>query len=499
MSVAQAVMKDWLTKNAGQTYGNYIAGQWKDADSGSLMARYDASDRSQVLGHFQQSGASDIAAAVAAAETAFGTWSKRPAPERAQVLLRFAELLDKEADGLAYRCSAEQGKVLAEAYGEVGRAAAEVRFAAGEALRMNGEVHPSEKPNMVNTVMHQPIGVIGAITPWNFPIVAPVRKIAPALAYGCTVVLKPASLTPWCAVYLMELLEEAGVPPGVVNLVTGSGSEAGNALVTHPQVRGISFTGSSELGKRINAQAAGQLKKTQLELGGKNAAIVLDAESIDGAAKQIVGAAFSCTGQRCTAISRVIVLKRHADAMEQALVSEMTRIQAGPAWDEKVGIGPLIDQGQLESVQHYVQLGLEEGAQLVCGGEVLTGANYDGGAYMAPALFRSVQPHMKLAMEEIFGPVLCMIEVEDEQAAVEAANATVYGLAASLFTSQHDACWRIADKLECGMVHVNHGTASQAHMPFGGVKQSGYGAYSIGHSNMAFFTEPKAVYIQYTS
>jgi acyl-CoA reductase-like NAD-dependent aldehyde dehydrogenase len=493
----QNEMLGWLDQNIGRTYDNYINGQWKKGQSGKTMAIYNPAMKNQLLGHFQDSNAQDVDEAVKAAHAAFLKWSKVPGPERASKLMRFADLLEQNVTELSYMLSAEQGKVLAESRGEVMRAAKETRFAAGEALRTDGGTMPSEREGVWNSTIRYPIGVVAAIAPWNFPIVTPVRKIVPALAYGCTVVYKPASLTPWTSVRLMELLEEAGIPEGAVNLVTGGGRNVGDPLVRHPLVKGISFTGSTALGISIQEIAARRLVKTQLELGGKNPAVVLDFDNPEYAAQQIISAAFACSGQRCTAISRVVVLEPYAEPLIKALQNEMSKITVGPGWLSGNTMGPMVDQNQLSSVQQYLRTGVEEGARLLSGGEVLTDGELGEGSFMKPALLDQVKPHMRIAKEEIFGPVLSVLTASSTEEAIEIANAVEYGLAASVFTSDIHKAFQFAEKIESGMVHINHGTASEAHMPFGGVKQSGFGAYSIGHTNMAFFTDIKVVYVQH--
>jgi acyl-CoA reductase-like NAD-dependent aldehyde dehydrogenase len=493
--VTQQDMLTWLEANTNKKHGNFINGEWVQGEKHFPV--YHTARNKQLLGHFTDSDEGDVNKAVEAAHTAFKQWSKQPAPDRSMILLKFADLLERDAEELAFMLSAEQGKALAESRGEVGRAAKEARFAAGEALRIQGETMPGERGNVWNATQRHPIGVVAAIAPWNFPVVTPVRKIAPALAYGCTVVFKPASVTPWATIKLFELLDEAGVPKGVVNLVTGSGSRVGNPLVSHPLVKGISFTGSTQQGIKINEIAARRLARTQLELGGKNPAVVLNYSDLEFAAKQIVSAAFACSGQRCTAISRVIVLKDQAKALTEALLKETKALKVGPSWGTGVTMGPLVNQEHLDSVQSYIQTGKAEGAVLLCGGEILTEGEYEQGSYMMPAIFDQVTPDMKIAKEEIFGPVLSVIAVDTEQEAFDAANSVEYGLAASIFTDHLSSAFQFAEQIQSGMVHINHGTASAAHMPFGGVKNSGFGAYSIGSSNKEFFTETKVVYVQY--
>lgn len=494
-------MRRWIDSNSGITYNNFINGEWVASGSNKTYSLYESALPDNKLGEFPDSNAEDVDRAVRAADEAFASWKTTSASARAGILFRFADLLERCREELAYIVSAEQGKVLAESLGEVNRAAAEARYSAGEAFRAEGRTLPSESEWIRSEVMRYPIGVVAAIAPWNFPVVTPVRKIAPALAYGCTVVLKPASATPWSSVRLIELLAEAGLPNGVVNLVLGSGSKVGDPLVAHPLVKGISFTGSTELGLRINAIAASRLAKTQLEMGGKNAAIVLDYDNLEYAAEQIVSAAFTCTGQRCTAISRVIVLQDNAEALIDLIQEKMRAIRVGPAWAEDASMGPLIDHRHYESVMKFIEAGKSEGASLVLGGERLRpdGGNIQGqqeGYYLSPALFTNVQKHMKIANEEIFGPVLAVMVAKDINEALELANGTDYGLAASVFTYRLETVHYLADRLETGMVHFNHGTASQIHVPFGGVKKSGFGAFSIGHSNHEFFTGLKAIYVK---
>ncbi|GGF90666.1 aldehyde dehydrogenase family protein [Paenibacillus abyssi] len=485
-------MRKWIEVNAGKRYGNFIGGAWRDASNGQYYALYECALPDNKLGEFPDSGKDDTDAAVQAAHEAFKGWSRTSGAARAEMLFRFADLLLENREQLAYTLSAEQGKVLNESLGEVKRAVDEARFAAGEAARMNGETLPSAMPGIRCETRRYPLGVIAAIAPWNFPVVTPVRKIAPALAYGCTVVLKPASATPWSSVRIMELLQQAGVPNGVVNLVIGSGSGVGDPLVANPLISGISFTGSTGLGIRINVAAAARLTRTQLELGGKNAALVLDYADLDSAASQIVSAAFTCTGQRCTAISRVIVLKDQANDLIRLLIEKMRSIRVGPAWEEAAKMGPLINKGQYEIVKSYIEAGVREGAVLALGGERMRAE--EPGYYLAPTLFTGVTREMRIAREEIFGPVLTVMEAGSPGEAAELANATEYGLAACIFTDGLRTAGSMTEALDSGMIHVNHGTASQPHLPFGGVKNSGFGPFSIGHSNQEFFTGLKVVY-----
>ncbi len=432
-----------------------------------------------------------------AADRAARVWGATPGPQRGAILFRFAELLEAAKPELARIITLEQGKAMPEAAGEIGRAAAEARFMAGEASRPTGQSFPSEKPGSSCSTISEPLGVIAAICPWNFPVVTPVRKIAPAIAFGNSVVFKPAGLTPWSAVHLMDLLERAGLPAGVVNLITGSGAVVGQALVNDPRVRGVTFTGSTKVGTSVYEAAARRLARVQLELGGKNPAVVVDCDDLEAAAREIVAAAFLCSGQRCTAISRVIVLDTQADALVQWILGEVGRIKVGNGLEPSTTMGPLVSRAQLETVEGYVRQGRNSGCQLLTGGRALADNVDDDGYFHAPTVFDRVPPDSPLAREEIFGPVLPILRVANMDEAIAVANDTRYGLAAALFTARASHIDQFTRRVEAGMIHINHGTASQAHVPFGGVKDSGQGAYSIGPGAREFFTNVKAVYVKW--
>jgi aldehyde dehydrogenase (NAD+) len=474
-----------------------VAGRRVAASAGAVYAIHNPARPRERLAAFADSSSADATAAVDAADQSARAWGATPGPQRGAILFRFAELLEAAKPELARIITLEQGKALAEAAGEVGRAAAEARFMAGEASRPTGQSFPSEKPGSSCSTISEPLGVIAAICPWNFPVVTPVRKIAPALAFGNTVVFKPAGLTPWSAVHLMDLLERAGLPPGVVNLITGSGAVVGEALVNDPRVRGVTFTGSTAVGTRVYEAAARRLARVQLELGGKNPAVVFDCDDLEAAAREIVAAAFLCSGQRCTAISRVIVLDTQADALIQRILDEVARIKVGNGLDAGTTMGPLVSKAQLETVARYVRQGQSSGCRLLTGGRVLADNVEEDGYFYAPTVFDRVPPESPLAREEIFGPVLPILRVSDPDEAIAVANGTRYGLAAALFTSRVAYIDQFTRRVEAGMIHINHGTASQAHVPFGGVKDSGQGACSIGPSAREFFTNVKAVYVKW--
>ena len=476
---------------------NVIGGRQVAAVSGRSYATRNPARPHECLGEFADSGAEDVAAAIEAASAAASSWADTPAPQRGAILFRFAQLLESAKDDLGRIVTREQGKALGESIGEVARAAAEARFMAGEASRPIGHTYPSERPGASCYTIAEPIGVVATICPWNFPVVTPVRKIAPALAWGNAVVFKPASLTPWSAVYLMDLVARAGVPPGVVNLVTGSGAVAGEALIGDPRVGGISFTGSSKVGMHIAEAAARRLARVQLELGGKNPAVVFDCDDLDGAAREIVAAAFLCSGQRCTAISRVIVSHAEADALVERILDHVGRIKVGDGLESGTTMGPLVSEAQLETVARYVRAGLDSGCAALTGGRALTDHPGRDGYYFAPTVFDRVPADSPLAVEEIFGPVLPVLRARTFDDAVGIANGTRYGLAASVFTARAAYVHEFTRRVSAGMIHVNHGTASQAHVPFGGVKDSGQGAYSIGSTARDFYTNVKAIYVKW--
>ncbi|WP_374834273.1 aldehyde dehydrogenase family protein [Paenochrobactrum pullorum] len=488
-------MLNWLRGHAGVVQGNFIGGEWRTPKQNRSKI-YNPGLRDQCLGEFTDSDENDVGEAVCSAHEAWLSWRNVPGPDRGAILFRAADLLEQRLDEIAFVLAAEQGKVLSEARGEVSRAAKEMRFCAGEASRIDGDVLPSEKRNGLAMTMREPIGVVAAIGPWNFPVVTPVRKIAPALAYGCSVVLKPSNLTPWSATKLMDVFKDAGVPNGVVSLVFGSGRIVGEALIRHKLIKGVSFTGSTGVGATINTEASKSFVRTQLELGGKNAAVIFDYASAEVLAKQISAAAFQCTGQRCTAISRIVVLKDRADEITEAIQAELAAIKVGPAWEAGATMGPMITADHKSSVMKYIDIGKNEGAKLAFGGSSLESGELTQGHFVEPTLFTDVTPGSRLALEEMFGPVLSVIKVSSIDEAFNVANEVDYGLAASVYTRDVDLALRFTRESQTGMVHVNHGTASEAHMPFGGVKASGFGAYSIGHSNQDFFTTMKSVYFQ---
>lgn len=436
-----------------------------------------------------RSGQAEVNAAVAAAVAAQPAWAATSPQQRADILDRWAKLLADNADRLAAAATAEMGKILKESKGEVGRAITEIRFMSGEALRIDGQTLPSVRPDTLVYTTRVPVGTVAAITPWNFPIVSPVRKIAPALAAGDTVVVKPAEQSPLCALLLVDLLQEAGLPDGVVNVVCGRGSEVGDALVNHPDIKAVSFTGSTSVGRQISSAAGLRLIPVQLELGGKNAAYVDADADLDRAVPEIVAASIQATGQRCTAISRVIAHGSIADELITRIAEAYDLLTVGPGTDS-VDVGPLVSEDARKSVAAYLDGAIAEGAEVVT-----KRTEVPSGPYLAPTLLDRVTPDMTVAREEVFGPVLAVIRVADAGEAIRVANDSEYGLAGSIFTRDIATALRYANQLDTGMVHVNHGTSSQAHVPFGGAGASGLGPYSIGHAAQDFFTKVKVMYV----
>jgi len=450
----------------------------------------------EVLGSFPRSTTADVDRAVAKAKEAFDDWRLVPAPDRGNVLFRFAELLRAHKQELTDLMTREMGKVKAEAGGDVQEAIDMSYYMGGEGRRLFGHTTPSELRDKFMMSVRMPVGVVGAITPWNFPIAIPSWKLAPALVCGNTVVLKPAEDTPLLADRFVELLAEAGVPDGVVNVVHGFGEEAGEALVRHPDVPVITFTGSRETGIAVTKAAADLLKHVHLELGGKNAIIVMDDADVDLAVEGIVWSAFGTTGQRCTAASRVIVHEAVYGDLQSKLVAAAERLRLGPGWEDETDVGPLINRAALEKVHSYTEIGKDEGAKLLTGGEV---AENGGGFYYRPTVFADAEPGMRIAQEEIFGPTTALIPVKSFDEAVAAANSVRYGLSSSIFTRDVNRAFRAMRDLQTGITYVNAGTTgAEVHLPFGGTKETGNGHREAGQAALDVFTEWKSIYVDYS-
>ena len=481
-----------------RAYQNFIAGQWTPSDSGRTYPVYNPAHKDRLLGHFQLSNPEDALRAVAAAADAAPGWADTPAPVRAQVLFRALDIMGRRSEEIARAITAEEGKPLADARGEVKRAMNIIEYAAGEGRRMFGYTTPSELPNTVAYTMRRPLGVVGIITPWNFPIAIPAWKMAPALICGNAIVFKPASGTPLCAVKLTEVFAEAGLPPGVLNLITGPGGSVGNALVESPDVAGISFTGSTEIGTELYTRGAALLKKVQAEMGGKNAVILLADADLDKALGGIVQGAFGSTGQRCTATSRVIVEDGVYDRFMEQLIDRTSRLTIGDGMDETIDVSPLSSASQQRTVAEYIAAGRDEGATLAYGGCTLAGGIYDEGWYIEPTIFTDVTPEMRIAREEIFGPVLTVFRARDLDDAVAISNSVKFGLSSSVYTRDLPRAFRYISAVDAGMVHVNAPTlGGEVHLPFGGLKASGVGQREQGVEAVDFFSEVITVYIDY--
>ena len=451
-----------------------------------------------VVAEFQSSGGDDAERAVAAAKDALSGWADTPAPARAAVLFRALGILDRRGAELARAITVEEGKPLADAQGEVKRAMNILEYAAGEGRRMFGYTTPSELPNTVAYTVRRPVGVVAIITPWNFPLAIPAWKIAPALICGNTIVFKPASSTPHTAVKLAEVFVEAGLPSGVLNLVTGPGSSVGSSLVESPDINGISFTGSTEIGTGIYAEGARSLKKVQCEMGGKNAVILLADADLDKALGGIVQGAFGSTGQRCTATSRAIVEEPIYDVFMEQLIERTSKLKIGDGLDPDVDVSPLASEAQYDTVMSYIGIGAEEGANLVYGGNALSSGAFADGYYVEPTIFADVDPSMRIAQEEIFGPVLTVFKAKDLDDAVEISNGVKFGLSSSIYTRDLPQAFRYVNTVETGMVHINSPTlGGEVHLPFGGIKSSGVGHREQGVAAVDFFSEVITVYIDY--
>ena len=480
------------------TFRNYIAGEWCESTSGATFESRNPADTRDVIGRFQQGTAADVAMAVSAAWAARPMWQRTPAPKRGEILYAFGALMAEHKERLARAMTREMGKVLAEARGDVQEGIDIAYLMAGEGRRMFGDTVPSELPDKWAMSIRQPIGIAGIITPWNFPMAIPCWKMMPALVTGNVVIFKPASDTPHCATLLVELMAEAGFPPGVVNFVTGTGGDVGNAIVGNPDVEVISFTGSSATGRQIAEKTGKQLKRLSLELGGKNAVVVLADADLELAADGILWSAFGTTGQRCTACSRVIVERSVVDPLLERLETRARKLRLGPGLEETTDVGPLINSGAVDKVDSYIGVGRSEG-ELITGGQRATDGNLAHGHFFEPTIFSGVRPMDRIGQEEIFGPVLSVIPVADYAEAMTAVNQTRYGLSSSIFTRDVNQAFRAMRDFETGIVYVNAGTTgAEVHLPFGGWKETGNGHREAGHAALDTYTEWKSIYVDFS-
>ena len=477
--------------------GSYVNGKWYHPDSKQISRNINPADTADVIGEFPLATATDVRASIDAAVAAQQAWRKTPGPERGRVLWRAADVARRRVDEIAQTLTREEGKILKEARGEVMKGIAVLEYNAGEGFRMHGKTLPSESRDTFTYTVRQPLGVVGLIAPWNFPWAIPVWKSAPAIVAGNAVVFKPAELTPATAALLAEIYEEAGLPPGIFNMVVGKGSVVGDAMVAAPELRAISFTGSNAVGNALYVKAAQRGAKVTCEMGGKNAVIVMPDADLDKAAVAIHGGAFGSTGQRCTATSRVIAHPDIKAKLLDRLVAMAEKITLGPGLDPSSDMGPSVDEKQWSVVMDYIGIGKSEGAKLVTGGtrpEALT-----HGFFVQPTIFDGVSPAMRIFKEEIFGPVLSVATANTLDEALKFANSVEYGLTTSIFTENISSVMKFIDEVEVGMVHVNEPTVGgEAQLPFGGTKSTGVGEREMAEEGLNFFTEIKTVFINYS-
>ncbi len=482
-----------------QTYRNYINGQWVPSASGEVFENRSPANTDDLIGLFQKSSADDVNRAIDAAAAAFESWRLVPAPRRAEILYRAAQLFVERKDAYARDMTREMGKVLSETGGDVQEAIDMCQLMAGEGRRMYGQTVPSELRNKWAMSMRQPIGVCGMITAWNFPIAVPSWKMLPALVCGNTVVFKPAEEAPLSGVNFVQTLVDAGVPAGVVNLVTGDGPGAGAPMLMHPSVRVMSFTGSTATGRLINRACADTFKKVHLEMGGKNAILVMDDANLELAVDGAVWGGFGTTGQRCTAASRVIVSKGVYGKFVERFVARARALRVGDGLDAKTEMGPSISEGQLQKVMEYVCIGKEEGATLATGGNRLTTGSYAKGYFHEPTIFTDVTPKMRIAREEIFGPVVSVLPCDGLDEAIAIANDVEYGLSASIYTQDINRAFAAMRDVYTGLFYVNAPTiGAEVHLPFGGTKATGNGHREAGIAALDVFSEWKSIYVDFS-
>jgi alpha-ketoglutaric semialdehyde dehydrogenase len=480
-------------------YRNFIDGEWRESASSKVAENVNPANTDDVLGVVKQATRDEARSAVEAASLAFRGWRATPAPTRGRIVGRAARLLEDHKEELAQLLTREEGKTVAESRGELQRSINVAEFCAGESRRMNGETIQSELPSNFAYTIKQPLGVVACVTPWNFPVAIPIWKIAPALVAGNTVVFKPATLTPATAVRIVEIFVEAGIPAGVLNLILGSGSEAGDEIINHPAVKAVSFTGSNEVGIRLYEEVSRRGGKVQCEMGGKNPVVILEDADLDVAVESTAQGAFGSSGQRCTATSRAVVVNDIADEFVERLAKRGESMRIGDGMDPNTEMGPSVDEGQFKTVLKYIEIGREDGATLVFGGERATGNGLDKGFFVKPTIFDDVTPDMRIAREEIFGPVLSILRVRDFDEAMQVANDTEYGLSSSIFSNDAARIFRFVDEIETGMTHINSPTTGgEAHIPFGGIKGTGIGDREQGSTALDFYTELKVVYVDYT-
>lgn len=482
---------------AGQVYLNYMNGEWTAASTGRTIPSLNPANPKEIVGYVQESSREDLDRAVAAAKAAFRSWRKLSGAERGDLLFKAAAILERRADEVAETMTREMGKTLPEAKGETLRGVAILRYYAGEGMRKIGEVIPSTDRDALMFTTRVPLGVVGVISPWNFPVAIPIWKTAPALVYGNTVVLKPSEEASVTAAKVVECFEEAGLPAGVLNLVGGYGSVVGQALAEHPDVSGITFTGSNRTGKQIGQIALARGAKYQLEMGGKNPIIIAADADLDQAVEATVSGGLRSTGQKCTATSRVMVMREVYDAFKAKLLDKVSAIKVGDGMEAGVWMGPCVSEKQQKTVLGYIEKGLAEGARLLAGGGKPADPGLSEGYFVQPTVFEDVTKEMTIAREEIFGPVLALIPVDSLEEAIELANDSEYGLSASIFTKDIASMLAFIRETDAGLVRVNAETAGvELQAPFGGMKQSSSHSREQGQAAIEFFTAVKTVFVK---
>jgi aldehyde dehydrogenase (NAD+) len=482
-----------------KVFKNFINGQWVESSSGKTFENRNPANTDEVVGVFQKSTAEDVKNAIDAAAEAYRKWRLVPAPKRGEILYKVASRLLNDKEALSRDMTREMGKAIAETRGDVQEAIDMTFYMAGEGRRQFGMTTPSEMQNKFNMTVRQSLGVCSFITPWNFPMAIPSWKMMPALICGNTIVIKPATDTPLSVANLMKVCEEEGIPPGVVNMVTGSGGALGDPLINDDRVRVVSFTGSTEIGRKVSEGCAPNFKHSCLEMGGKNVQIVCEDAKLDLAVEGALWGAFGTTGQRCTATSRIVCHKDVHDKFVKMMIDRASKLKVGDGLDESVQMGPLINQGQLDTVLSYIKIGKDGGAKMVTGGEQLTGGKYDKGFFVQPTIFTDVTRDMRIWKEEIFGPVLSISTYSDFDEAIELANDTIYGLSASIYTQDINRAYRAMRDVYTGIFYVNAPTiGAETHLPFGGTKETGNGHREAATATLDVYSEWKSVYVDFS-
>jgi aldehyde dehydrogenase (NAD+) len=482
-----------------KTYRNFINGEWVTSSSGKVFENRNPADHSEIVGHFQDSTPEDVDQAVAAAREAYRAWRLTPAPKRAEYVYKIGEILIRRKEEYSREMTREMGKILKETRGDVQEGIDIAYYTAGEGRRMFGKTVPSELPNKYAMSVRQPVGICALITPWNFPMAIPSWKLMPALVCGNTVVLKPATDTPLSAYHLVKVCQEAGVPRGVVNLVTGSGANVGTPLLEHAGVDLVSFTGSTETGGIVGSTTARLFKRCSLEMGGKNVILVMDDARLDLALDGVLWGAFGTSGQRCTATSRVVVHKKVYTEFVEKLVERAKGLRIGNGLDESIEMGPVINEAAAKKIAEYVAIGRDEGAKLQCGGVRLTKGDLGKGTFFAPTVFIDVDPRSRLAQEEIFGPVLSVIPCDSLDHAIEIGNGVRYGLSSAIYTQDVNRAFVAMREMFTGIFYVNSSTiGAEVQLPFGGTKQTGNGHREAADTALDIFSEWKAVYVDFS-